>query len=1077
MMATNKTGTVSAGGLSVSTMYTDYTNWFTAAVTLTNTTGAPLSDWTVAFDEPQPITALWGGQITAQAGASYIVHSAGWNAAVPAGGSVTFYFNANGPAPAVPSSFVVNGATLGAAAAVSGPVATTTTSAAPPAIAPATTITPQGSLSAAMTVTQNWGTGWNGLVSISDGGATVSGGWTIAFDLAATIVNLWDGVITSHVGTHYIVSNAAWDSTLSAAKIVTFGFNVAGALPALPTSFTINGATAATPTPAPVLLPSVTVAGGSVTETPSGGTEIFIVTLSTPATSAVSFTYATQDGTAVAGVDYVASSGTATIAAGQTSATVLVATRPGRTGSTTFDLVLSGLAGATMAGGGGTLAAVGTIVNAPSLSLSGTTVTETATGETTAMFAVALSSPEPVPVTVAYSTVAGTGTSGAVAGRDFTATSGTVTIAAGATGATIDVPTFAAGATATRSFTLVLSNPTNAGIASGTATATLVSTAPPATPQAAVQIGATGLLLANVTRDLTAPQGGAAGTLLPGGYLHTSGNQIVSATGQDVRIAAVSWFGFDNTTATPGGLDTQSYKTIMDRMVEAGFNTLRLPFSNAFLAGAVTPSYINTKLNPDLAGLSNLAMMDRIVAYAAQIGLKVILDDHNSSGTSGPNLNGLWYDQTYSDATWQGDWTMLAKHYAGNATVIGADLFTEPHSVATNGTLTGATWGDGSATDWQAASTRAGDAIQAVNPNWLVIVEGIQAYQNSYTNWGSNLMGVATHPVTLTDPNHLVYSAHTYPASVDPEPWFTAANYPANLASVWTQQFGYIAQQGIAPVFIGEYGSNFTQAADQQWLQALQSFANSQAGAGLQTGQQGMSTGYWAWNSAPGTSLIGASMPDYATANTAVQQAAQSLSYQAAGNANELDVAVSLAAAHTAPVTILYATQDGTAHAGTDYVATSGTLTFAPGETAKIVPALLLNPGTSAGSPSFLLNLADAQGNALGAETVTIVHDPQATVSRTSQQWSNIAYNTVTITNTSSQTINGWEVAVHTASSVMPSQVYDGQLVSAQGNDYLFTSAAWNQTIAPGASAHFEFGASQTAINTPVSVSVVHTGT
>src|SRR5262245_11472971 len=40
----------------------------------------------------------------------------------------------------------------------------------------------------------------------------------------------------------------------------------------------------------------------------------------------------------------------------------------------------------------------------------------------------------------------------------------------------------------------------------------------------------------------------------------------------------------------------------------------------------------------------------------------------------------------------------------------------------------------------------------------------------------------------------------------------------------------------------------------------------------------------------------------------------------------------------TAPaVQVDFATQDGTAHAGTDYVATSGTLTFGPGDTMETI--------------------------------------------------------------------------------------------------------------------------------------------
>ncbi len=48
-------------------------------------------------------------------------------------------------------------------------------------------------------------------------------------------------------------------------------------------------------------------------------------------------------------------------------------------------------------------------------------------------------------------------------------------------------------------------------------------------------------------------------------------------------------------------------------------------------------------------------------------------------------------------------------------------------------------------------------------------------------------------------------------------------------------------------------------------------------------------------------------------------------------------VTVRLSAPASGPVTVAYATQDGTATAGVDYVATSGTLVFAAGETSKTI--------------------------------------------------------------------------------------------------------------------------------------------
>ena len=46
---------------------------------------------------------------------------------------------------------------------------------------------------------------------------------------------------------------------------------------------------------------------------------------------------------------------------------------------------------------------------------------------------------------------------------------------------------------------------------------------------------------------------------------------------------------------------------------------------------------------------------------------------------------------------------------------------------------------------------------------------------------------------------------------------------------------------------------------------------------------------------------------------------------------------VTLSAAATSTVTVSYATSNGTAKAGSDYAAKSGTLTFAAGETTKTV--------------------------------------------------------------------------------------------------------------------------------------------
>ena len=69
--------------------------------------------------------------------------------------------------------------------------------------------------------------------------------------------------------------------------------------------------------------------------------------------------------------------------------------------------------------------------------------------------------------------------------------------------------------------------------------------------------------------------------------------------------------------------------------------------------------------------------------------------------------------------------------------------------------------------------------------------------------------------------------------------------------------------------------------------------------------------------------------------------------------------AVSLSAASRDPVSVDYATSNGTAVAGTDYTAASGTLTVAPGETSKTVTVTIIDDVHDEGTETFTLTLSD----------------------------------------------------------------------------------------------------------------------
>ena len=70
-------------------------------------------------------------------------------------------------------------------------------------------------------------------------------------------------------------------------------------------------------------------------------------------------------------------------------------------------------------------------------------------------------------------------------------------------------------------------------------------------------------------------------------------------------------------------------------------------------------------------------------------------------------------------------------------------------------------------------------------------------------------------------------------------------------------------------------------------------------------------------------------------------------------------------------VTVVYATSDDTATAGSDYAATSGTLTFEPGETRQTIPVEVLDDDEVEGDEILTVRLSDARNATLGDQEAT----------------------------------------------------------------------------------------------------------
>ena len=612
--------------------------------------------------------------------------------------------------------------------------------------------------------------------------------------------------------------------------------------------------------------------------------------------------------------------------------------------------------------GGGSSAVTGFVVNGsstggpapvvPKVSVADASVVEGDSGTTQLTFTVTLDTASDEVVSVGYVTSNGTAT----AGVDYTAGNGTITFAPGVLSQQISVTVTGDGTAETdETFTLTLSSPSGVTVADGSATGTIVNDD---------VINPANLMLS--ISDASVVEGAPGSGVAPG-WFSTSGNQIVDSAGNPVQIAGINWFGMESDIFTPHGLWTRNYQDMMDQMVALEFNTIRLPYSSEMLHTTKMPSGIDFYRNPELAGLTPIEIMDEVIRYAGEVGLRVILDHHRSSAGAGATANGLWYEGQYTEAQWIADWQMLAARYAGDPTVIGADLHNEPH----NGT-----WGGGGATDWAAAAERAGNAILAVNDNWLIFVEGVATYEGQHYWWGGNLMGVADRPIVLDVADRVVYSPHDYPNSVYAQPWFQGADFGDALPDKFEQMWGYIYEQNIAPIYLGEFGTRLSDPKDVVWYEAITSYLSgdfdNDGTIDIAAGTQDMSWTFWSWN--PNSTDTGGILADdwnTVNENKLVYLEALQFDFDEDTSGVLANFVVTLAQPSNQTVTVQYATSNGTATGGDDYVATTGTLTFAPGETSKTISVVVLGDTVAEGSESFLVTLSSPTGATVGDGTGT----------------------------------------------------------------------------------------------------------
>lgn len=284
--------------------------------------------------------------------------------------------------------------------------------------------------------------------------------------------------------------------------------------------------------------------------------------------------------------------------------------------------------------------------------------------------------------------------------------------------------------------------------------------------------------------------------------LRTQGRDIVDANGTRVKLASISWYGASDELFVPGGLEVQHRDAIAAVIRRMGFNSVRLPYSDEMVrSNPVVPDSL-LAANRDLLGFSALGVFRAVVDSLTRAGLAVVVNNHITKArwccdwapcdlTWTNSVLGSMCRVSQTEDAWIDNWATVMRPHVDNPLVVGADLRNEPR-----GLFGAAGWAL-----WATAAERAAERLLAMQPGWLIVVEGIAS--------ANDLSRARDRPISLSVPHRVVYSAHVYGwsgwGSLDTYWTRSYEDFAADMRKNWA--FLLDPDTPPAPVWIGEIGA------------------------------------------------------------------------------------------------------------------------------------------------------------------------------------------------------------------------------------------------------------------------------
>ncbi|MGL4882952.1 MAG: expansin EXLX1 family cellulose-binding protein [Waterburya sp.] len=237
---------------------------FTGKLDLLNL-GETIQDWQIEFESAWEIEPgmIWGAEIVSHEGDKYVLKPIDYNDTINSQQQISISFNANKV-----NGQVANPTKIFFSDANSSIVAPDIKDKTPepvtnaPQVDNSTVKTPtpnpdnsnpvdtlDDNLAADIdfTLIKDWGSGFQGEISITNNTGSNIDSWTLEFDFPNRINNIWDAEIKSSTNGNYVISNAAWNREISAGETLTFGFTGDNSVSSEPQNFDLDGSTFASP--------------------------------------------------------------------------------------------------------------------------------------------------------------------------------------------------------------------------------------------------------------------------------------------------------------------------------------------------------------------------------------------------------------------------------------------------------------------------------------------------------------------------------------------------------------------------------------------------------------------------------------------------------------------------------------------------------------------------------------------------------------------------------------------------------------------------------------------------------------